>query len=109
MMATISMKTTTSRTANWGWVPALYAGAVVAAAVTLRLLGKPHWFAPVYWTSIPALFLIECVLLHARFSGVRHPVIRYTAIVLISAFVTALAAYVGITLVFSVFGPLGWI
>ncbi len=108
-MADISMGTAAWRTARWAWAPVLYVGAVVATAVALRVLGKPQWFAPVYWTSIPALFLIECVLLHQRFSGARHPAIRYTAIVLASAFLTVVTAYVGITLVFSVFGPLGWI
>lgn len=62
-----------------------------------------------YWTSIPALFVIECYLLHRPFSGVRHLGIQYTAVIVGSALLTLLTAYVGITVVFSVFGPLGWI
>lgn len=108
-MTSISIDSAARRTTRWAWVPALYVGVVVATAVALRLLGKPQWFAPGYWASIPALFLIECVLLRQRFSGVRHPAIRYTAVVLAAAFLAALTAYVGTTLVFAVFGPLGWI
>ena len=103
------METAGRRTTRWAWVPVLYVGLVVATAVALKLFGKPHWFAAVYWVSIPALFLIECALLHQRLGGVQRPAARYIAVILASAFMTLLTAYVAITIVFNVFGPLGWI
>src|SRR5436309_4866037 len=102
-MTGVSMRTTA-----WAWVAALYIASVLATAVALRFLGKPHWFGPMYWTSIATLFLIECYLLHRRLGAVRHLGIRYTAVILASAVLTLVTAYVGITIVFSVFGPFGW-
>jgi uncharacterized membrane protein YhaH (DUF805 family) len=97
------------RTTKWAWVPLVYVGLAVATAVALKLLGKPQWFALVYWVAMPALFLIECALLHQRLGGGRRPAARYIAVILAAAFMTLLTAYVAVTIVFNVFGPLGWI
>jgi hypothetical protein len=93
----------------WWWLPLAYIAGVACLAVLLKAFSVAALFSWFYWPSVVLLFTMESYLQVNRLKRIESSPRRYVAAFGASLLLSVVTAYVAMTVVFSVFGAMGWL